>query len=208
VKDQSGQVVAKASNQYRLNGPIDKVEDAKKGRILFYKELNLPPNRYTLETIAYDAPSGRASVRTGVIDVAATDASTLRVSDVVLLNRAEKVTASEENKTNPFLVANMIVSPNLGEPIQRSLKQVPFFFTVYVPAGVTDKPKVTIELLSQGRALAQLPGALPDSDALGRSQFVAGLPVEKIPAGTYELKIVVSSGATNLTRSRTFTLVD
>jgi VWFA-related protein len=208
VKDQSGLVIVKLSNQYRLNGPIEKLEDAKKGRILFYREPNLPPNRYTVETIAYDAPSGRASVRTGVLDVSETDASKLRLSDVVLLNRAEKVTPTEGNKTNPFLVANMIVSPNLGEPIQRSLKQVPFFFTVYMPPGTTDKPQVTIELLSQGRALAQLPGALPDSDASGRSQFVAGLPVEKIPAGTYELKITVSSGSTSLSRSRTFTLVD
>ena len=64
VKNQTGEVVAKLSNQYRLNGPLDKAEEAKKGRVLFYREANLPPDRYTLETIAYDAPSGRASVRT------------------------------------------------------------------------------------------------------------------------------------------------
>jgi hypothetical protein len=41
VKDPSGQVVAKLSNPYKLNGPADKVEDAKKERILFYQEANL-----------------------------------------------------------------------------------------------------------------------------------------------------------------------
>jgi VWFA-related protein len=207
VKDQSGQVVAKLSNQYKLNGPADKAEDAKKGRVLFYREANLPADRYTLETIAYDAPTGRASVRTGTLEVSANDVNKLRLSDVVLLKRAEQVGAAEENKSNPFRVGNMIVSPNLGEPIQRSLKQVPFFFTVYLPAGNSIKPKLTIELTSQGRTLAQMPGELPEIDALGRSQFVAALPVEKIPAGTYELKITVS-GELTLSRSRSFTIVD
>ncbi|PWT93298.1 MAG: hypothetical protein C5B55_04780 [Blastocatellia bacterium] len=208
VKDQSGQVVAKLSNQYRLSGPADKAEDTKKERVLFYAEANLSPARYTVEAIAYDAPSGRASVRTGTIDVSANDESKLRLSDVVFLKRAEQVGSTDENKSNPFHVANMIVSPNLGEPIQRSLKQVPFFFTVYSPADTASKPKLTIELLSQGRTLAQMPGELPASDALGRSQFVAALPVEKIPAGTYELKITVSLDAMSLSRSRSFTLVD
>jgi hypothetical protein len=53
-----------------------------------------------------------------------------------------------------------------------------------------------------------MPGELPASDALGRSPFAAGLPIEKLPAGTYELKITVSDGTTNLSRSRSFTLID
>ena len=207
VKDPAGQVVEKLSNQYRLSGPLEKSEDAKKSRVLFYREANLPPDRYTLEVIAFDAPSGRASVRTGTLEVPATDERKMRLSDVALLKRAEPVNAADENKSNPFRVANMIVSPNLGEPIQKSLKQVPFFFTVYVPTGGA-KPKLTIELRREGSALAQIPGELPDTDASGRSQFVAGLPVEKLPVGSYELKIVVSDGATSLTRSRNFTIVD
>ncbi|PYS67720.1 MAG: hypothetical protein DMF69_22240, partial [Acidobacteria bacterium] len=208
VKDPAGQVVAKLSNQYKLSGPADKVEDAKNERVLFYKEANLPPDRYTVETVAYDAPTGRASVRTGTIEIPTTDESKLRLSDIALLARGEKVGNPEENKNNPFRVANMMVSPNLGEPIQRSQKQVPFFFTVYVPTGAASKPKLTIEILSQGRTLTQMPGELPAIDASGRSQFVAGLPVEKIPVGNYDLKVTVSDGTTTLSRSRSFTLID
>jgi hypothetical protein len=90
VKDRSGQVVSKLSNQYRLNGSLDRVEDAKKGRVLFYGEAILPADRYTLETIAFDAPSGRASVRRGTLDIAESDAGKLRLSDVAFLSRAEK----------------------------------------------------------------------------------------------------------------------
>lgn len=207
VKDQSGQVVSKLSNQYRLNGPADKVEDAKKGRVLFYGETVLPADRYNLETIAFDAPSGRASVRRGTLEIAETDPGKLRLSDVTFLSRAEKVTVTDENRGNPFLVGTMIASPNLGEPISKTQKQVPFFFTVYIPAGTT-KPKLTIELDQGGRALAQIPGELRDGDATGRSQYFAALPLEQIPAGVYELKITINGDGTSLSRSRSFTLVN
>ena len=207
VRDSSGQVVSKLSNQYRLNGTLDQVEDAKKGRVLFYQEAVLPPDHYTLESIAYDAPSGRASVRKGTLEVDESDAGKLRLSDVVFVSRAEQVTVNDENRTNPFLVGKMIASPNLGEPILRSQKQVPFFFTVYIPSGVS-KPKLTIELHQAGKSLAQLPGLLPDPDAQGRVQFVAALPIEKFTAGTYELKISISDGTNTLSRARSFTLVD
>ncbi|MCM3870059.1 MAG: hypothetical protein ND895_05110, partial [Pyrinomonadaceae bacterium] len=208
VKNQEAEVVAKLSNQYRLNGPLDKAEEAKKGRVLFYREVNLRPGRYTLETIAFDAPSGHASVRTGTLEVSTSDEAKLRLSDVVVLKRAEPANGADEKRSNPFHVANMMVNPYLGEPIPRSLKQVPFFFTVYIPSGTSTKPKLTIELLREGRTLAQIPGELPDADALGRSQFVAALPLEKIPAGSYELKITVSAETTSVSRSRSFTILD
>ena len=207
-KDQTGRTLGKLSSQYKLNGPIDKVEEAKKQRILFYREANLPPGRYDVETIAYDTPSGRASVRAGVVEVPASEDGKLRLSDVMLLKRAEPVAPADNNTSNPFRVGNLIVHPNLGEPIPRSLKQVPFFFTVYVPAGAASKPKLTIELVAQGTTLSKMPGELAEIDAMGRSQFVAGLPVEQIPAGNYELKITVSADGTSVSRSRSFTLVD
>jgi VWFA-related protein len=206
IRNESGQVVAKLSKQYNLNGPAEKAEDEKKGRVLFYREAELPPDHYTFQAIAYDAPSGRASVKTGAFDVGPADASKVRVSDLTLLSRGEPV-ANDENKNNPFRIANIIVSPNLGEPLHHAMKQVPFFFTVYLPSG-SAKPKVTIELITEGKVLSQIPGELPASDAVGRSQFIAALPLEKIPAGSYELKITVAGEGVSLSRSRKFTLVD
>jgi VWFA-related protein len=207
LKDQNGQVVQKLSRQYRLSGPLERLDDEKKGRLLFYREADLMPGRYRLETIAYDAPTGRSSVRSGTIEVTASDEGKLRLSDVVILSRAEPASAAEE-KRNPFHVGNVIVSPNLGEPIHRSLNQVPFFFTVYIPTETSAPPKLTVELRQQGRNLAQMPGEMPKPDASGRIQYLAGLPLEKIPAGEYELRITVTDGATTVVRSAYFTIAD
>jgi VWFA-related protein len=207
IKDQTGQVVQKVSRQYRLSGPLEKLDDEKKGRVLFYREADLMPGRYQLETIAYDASTGHSSVRTGTIEVMASDEDKLRLSDVVMLSRAEPAKAPDEKHRNPFYVGNVIVSPNLGEPIRRSVKQVPFFFTAYVPAA-TSAPKLVIELRQKGRTLAQMPGELPKPDESGRVQYLAGLPLETIPAGEYELRITVTDGATTVSRSGYFTIVD
>jgi VWFA-related protein len=208
LKDHAGQVVEKLSKRYRLTGPLEKVEAEKQGRVLFYREAELEPGRYALEVVAYDAPTGRASVRTGSVEVHAADEGGLRLSDVVFLKRAEPAGAADEKRGNPFRVADMLVSPNLGEPIRRSLGQAPFFFTAYTRPGGGARPKLTIELRQQGRTLAQMPGDLPEPDAAGRIQYLAGLPLEKIPAGTYELRVTVGDAATSVTRSGFFTLVD
>jgi len=208
VKDQSGQVVAKLSKQYHLNGPADKLEDEKKGRILFYREANLSLGRYTLETIAYDAPSARLSVRRGTIEVTHGDEAKLRLSDVTILKRAEPAPAAAETLINPFRVGNVIVTPNLGEPIKRTIKEAPFFFTVYLPPGTIATPKLTVELRQKDQTLARMPADLMKPDLSGRIQYLAGLPLEKLPAGSYELRITVSDGSTTVARSAYFTIAD
>lgn len=209
LKDEAGQVVEKLSRQYRLTGPLDKVEEEKQqGRVLFYREAELEPGRYTLETIAYDAPTGRASVRTANVEVPATEEGGLRLSDVVMLKGVGAAGASAAQQGTPFLVGDVVVNPNLGEPIRRALRQAPFFFTAYTAPGAGARPKLTIELRQQGRTLARMPGELPEADASGRIQYMAGLPLEKILAGTYELRITVGDQTASVTRSAHFTLED
>ncbi|HEY6806391.1 MAG TPA: VWA domain-containing protein [Pyrinomonadaceae bacterium] len=209
IKDESGQVVDKLSSQYRLNGAADKVEETKHTRALFYRETELAPGHYTMDVIAYDAPSGVSSVRTSTLEVADNGDDKLRLSDVTIISRGESANGADQQRSNPFHVGDVMVSPNLGETIKRSaLKQVPFYFTVYVSAGSTAKPKLMIELQRDGKAVLQLPGELPAADALGRIQFIAALPVDKVPAGAYALKITVSNDTTNVTTTRHFTVED
>ena len=37
--------------------------------MLFYREPELPPGVYTMETVVYDAPSGKSSVRFATVEV-------------------------------------------------------------------------------------------------------------------------------------------
>jgi len=207
IKDESNQVIRKLSRHYQLSGPIEKMEAAKRGEILFYRETELAPGHYTIETVAYDAPAGKMSARSSIIDVPSAAQTTLRLSSVVILKRVERIGNSDQNLNNPFRFGDVLVYPNTGEAVHKSsANQIAFFFTAYTAAGSTDKPRVKIEVIQNGKALGETSGILPAPDAAGRIQYASELPLNNFQPGTYELKITVNDGRSSMSRSAKFSL--
>jgi VWFA-related protein len=206
VRDEAGRVAQKLSNRYELSGPAGELESAKQGRVLFYREAELAPGAYSYEAVAYDAQTGRASVRTGKLEVPEADDGRLRLSSVVVVKRVEKVTAGQK-PASPFQVGDLLLYPSLGEAAHKQAsKQLPFFFTLYAPKGSNVAPKVSVELRQNGKTLARLPAELNEPDAQGRFQYLAALPLENIPPGVYELKVTAVEGANSVSRSASFSV--
>ncbi|MGH9834855.1 MAG: VWA domain-containing protein [Blastocatellia bacterium] len=204
VRDESKQVVEKLSQRYLLNGPIDQLAAARKGEILFYREAELPPGRYTVEAVAYDAPSGKASVSVTNLEASAGDETKLRMSSLVLLKRADRLTAEEQKKEHPLHFGEVVVYPNLGEPVRKVAKQMAFFFTAWPARGSTEKLKLTLEVLQNGRSLGQIPAELPAADEKGRVKYASALPLDGFQPGGYELRATVKDGQNSVTRSTRF----
>jgi VWFA-related protein len=206
IRDEAGRVAKKLSNRYELSGPVGELEAAKQGRVLFYREAELPPGNYRFEAVAFDTPTGRASMREGTFEVPEADEGRLRMSSVVIIKRAEKTPAGQK-AAGPFHVGDLLVYPNLGEATRKEAsKQLPFFFTLYAPAGQRVAPKLSVELRQNGKTLARLPAELNEPDALGRYQYLAALPLESIPAGEYELKVTAAEGTNAVSSSTRFTV--
>ena len=203
VKDQAKQVVGKLSQNYVLAGSMDKVNAVKNQNILFYRETELPPGKYDVEVIAYDTPSTKASLRKTTIEVPDADETLLRLSSVSLINRIEQI---KEKLDSPFQLGEVMVYPNLGEPIKKSAQKLGFFFTVYPAKGKVDATKLNLELTGSGKSLANFPLKLTAPDATGRIQFASALPLDSLNPGVYELKITVKDGVTTMTRATSFTL--
>ena len=207
VKTESRQVMTKLSRHYMPSGPLSELEAARKGDVLFYREADLDPGRYRVQTIVYDALGKKAGVSDGTIDVPSIGEQDLRVSDVVLIKRAERLSAEEQKESKPFYVGQMLVYPNLGEPVRKATyKQLPFFLTIYVPKGTSGATGLVIELAQGGTALGQLPVQLPAADDAGRIQYSGALPLQNIPPGQYVLKMIVRNGSATVTRSASFTV--
>jgi hypothetical protein len=195
--DQQNQIVRKVGQHYEVNGPMTGLDMAKKGEVLFYREPELPAGIYTMETVVHDAPSGKSSVRLSTVEVVKADPAMLRMSSVVLVKRAEKVSKEESRPGNPLQVGDLVLSPGINEPFSKAAKEVGFYFAVY-PAENGPAPEAVLELLRDGNQVARIPLTLAAPDKTGRIQQVGRLPLEQLPPASYELQVVVRQGDTQV----------
>jgi VWFA-related protein len=205
VRDQSEQIVQKLSQHYPLSGPVERLDAVKKGDVLFYREMQLPVGRYTVEMIAYDGPTRKAVVRKASLEVGSFDEAKLRLSSVVVLKRAERITAAEQQKDQPLFFGELVVYPNLGEPLLKSAtKQLAFFITALPGKGAAEPPKLTVEILQNKRTVAQTSAQLPPPDDQGRIKYASALPLDSFQPGVYELRVTATDNKTSISRSTQF----
>ncbi|MFN0107795.1 MAG: VWA domain-containing protein [Blastocatellia bacterium] len=205
IKDSAKQVVGKLSRQYVLSGPLDKMKASQNGAVLFYKETDLPPGRYEVETVAYDAPTDKASVRRFSLDIPETDESKLRLSSIALIQRAEQTPAGQKTESF-FQFGDIMIYPNLGGAFKKSAKQVGFYFVVYPAKGSKPVSEFTLQVAQGNKLAADFPLKLGAADAQGRIQYASAIPIDSLSPGTYELKIIVKDGQNSISRSQTFIL--
>jgi VWFA-related protein len=207
IRDARGSEVQKLSQQYVLSGEAKDLEAARRGEILFYREPDLPAGVYTMETIVFDATARQGSARVATLTVPPVEA-VFGMSSLILVSRVEEVRDAPPagaRQTPPLYVGQSLLYPNLGEPIRKSAAtELPFYFTLY---GDVRTVKAYAQLLQNGRALGESLVQLPAA-AGSRVQHVGRLPIGALPAGTYELRIRVTDGSHEVSRTAYFTLQD
>ncbi|MEJ7709955.1 MAG: hypothetical protein WKF84_08865 [Pyrinomonadaceae bacterium] len=207
IKNSQALVIRKLSNQYKLSGALDKLEAARRGSVLFYREIDLEPGTYTVEAVVHDALNGKASARSTSFEVPAADILKPRVSSIAIIDRVEQLKAADKNPASPFQIGEVLVYPNLGAPLRKSItKRLGFFFTAIMPKGDNTAPKMLLEISQAERKLADIQSELPAPDASGRIQHASAIPLESFQPGTYELKITVTGAQGFATRSAQFTV--
>jgi len=198
VRDGDGHQVQTFSQEYLLTGEAKDVEAAKLGEILFYREAQLPPGVYTVESIVFDAAARRASARVATLTVPPLAPMAFGMSSLVLVSKTEEI-SDRTPVTSPLAVGRTLLYPNLGEPIVNGPgRELPFFFTLYGEVGAR---RATAALLHNGQVVAEAPLQLTEPTG-SRVQHVGRFPIGALPPGTYELRIKVGE----LSRSAYFTL--
>ena len=208
VRDGLGRGVQKVSQQYVLNGAADEISGARKGEILFYREMDLPAGAYQVESIVYDVLAQTGSARAATLVVPEADAQELQMSSLVLVSRTEQVAdqdAAAGDRVSPFYLGRMLLYPNVGEPLARgSHTPLGFYFVVY-PDEPTRRCTAQISLLRNGASIAEVSRPL-EATAGARLPHVGHLPIDNLPSGVYELRVTVTDGARRQTRAAFFTV--
>ena len=207
IRDEQGDEAQKLSQQYLLAGEAKDVDAARNGEILFYREANLAPGVYTMEAIVFDAIAQQGSARVATLSVPRPGAAMIGMSSLVLINRIEDMSdvPADAAASAPLYVGRSLLYPHVGEPIRRSsASELPFYFALY---GRVQGLEASAQLLQNGKVLAEAPVQLPQSSG-PRVQHVGRLPIGALPPGTYELRIRVTDGKREESRTAYFTVRD
>ncbi len=205
IRNTSGGTVRTLSQQYLLTGAAKDVGAAREGDILFYRQPDLPPGIYNLETIVQDVIAQRSSARLSTLSVPAVSGDHVPASTLAIVQRTERVPSADRRLELPFYYGDTLLYPNAGDPLRLGRdRELTFYFAFYKPSG--DGPAVTLEILHNGEMLASAPVDLPAPIPQGRVQHVGKLPIEKFPLGTYELRLRIRSGGAEEVRNAFFTI--
>jgi len=199
-KDATGEVVRKGSQRYRL--PTANL----RGEVLFFRQPTLPPGSYTLEYIVHDAVGQRAGAGTAPVVVTDKRASQPEVSSLMIVRRTERVPAGERDATNPLYYGDVLLYPNLGEPIsKRATPALTFAFNV-IPGSAPVRASLTLSQSDRALAETDLPLASPDAN--DRIWHAGQLPLTSLAPGEYTLVVTVTAGADRETRRAMFRVIE
>ena len=192
VRDDAGHVVERFSDDNPFEGPLDKLDNLRRGNLIFKRAVTLKPGHYDVDFVAADKGSGKASVLTQSLTVL--PASACAISTISVIRRIEDA-GPDLPADDPFRVDKMRVVPNLNLPISKAQnKQLSVYAAIYVPAGTTVAPKMSLEFMQGDHLIARGTPALAAPDKDGRIQFVGTIPIEAAAPGAYSIRALVMNG--------------
>jgi hypothetical protein len=202
LKDASGQILEKFSQEYPLQGNVADADAISRGNIVFLRHLELSPGRYSLETAAYEYGTGRASARRSVLVVPDTPVGPA-ASSLVIVKRTEPPNEGED-QGSPLVHQGLRVLPNLGDPIpEGTAVEIPVYLVVYLEDS-SHKPEVILQLSREGHVLAQSAVELPDPDSQGNIHYFGSFLPEGLSAGQYLVKAIIRHGGKTVEEAASF----
>ncbi|MDX6709856.1 MAG: hypothetical protein QOH96_872, partial [Blastocatellia bacterium] len=175
--------------------------------ILFYKETQLGPGRYSISSIVYDALAKRSSTSAANVIIPATGKNSLHLSSIVFVKNGEHLSSANTQASRLFRLGDALLYPNLGEPISKSeTGELTIFITAYGPPGEAATQKLILEILQGGRTVGQLHNNLPVPDQTGRIQYASAISLANLQPGDYELKVSVQNAKSGAVNSAAFTI--
>lgn len=200
IKDDKGQVVEKLSRDLALNQPADKVEQFRRGRMIFTRAVKLTPGRYTLESAVADQQAGKAGARRAALVIPSRLPAGPSMSGLMLVRRFDKP-SPEPEADDPLQLPDRRVVPTLADAVPGGADVVlSVFFTGYVDETLPERPELVLDLLQDGKLIARDRPKV-EAPASGAIPYVANVPVRGLAPGQYEFRATLIQGKLAAQRS-------
>jgi VWFA-related protein len=204
VKDSSGQVVDKFSQDSPYELPEENLAKARSTSITFTHPMALPAGHYTVEIAALDREANRAS--TSSIAFESPERKGVGLSSILLVGHMEpvngKVAAADPLEFQPDPAQGKRIVPELETNLAANVSPN-VFFVVYPDKAIADKPKIQAEFLINGQIAAKQVADLPAPDATGAIPMVINTAAKP---GNLELRITAMQGNTSTVQSLKYSI--
>ena len=195
VKDAQDQVVRKISRDLPFQAAADKRAEFERGELTVTLPLRLPPGRYHLEAVAYEAGGDAASTR----KIALVVPSVGTLSDLVLVRSFQPV-GEDRDFTDPLESSAGKVTPEVSPAIFKSNGgAVGVYFVLYPDQGAS--PEVGIAISRDGKLVSSAHLSLPPAEADGSLRVLSRIPFSDFEPGVYEVTVTAAQGGATARRT-------
>jgi VWFA-related protein len=206
IREATGAVVEKFSEDAPLILPHAQRDALQQGNAVFLRSFTLAPGRYTLEAAVVDQLAKSYGTRRAVLEVPRAVPG-LEVSELVLIKRSEAVAKGALASEDPFRQGGTRLVPWLGEPHVARGDALSLFAVAY-PRPNGPPGDVLLEFLKDGELVGQSLSPLPGAGEAGRAAFLASVPMQDLPPGRYEARVLVKQAGLVAQRRARFVLED
>jgi len=210
VKDKSGVVVERFSEDVERNGALETVDTFRAGAITLQRHFRLTPGSYVLEAMVLDLLGGKAGgARTEFAVGGASDGPGL--SDIALVRSLEPF-GSAPDPMDPMLYNRSRVVPNLALEVAAGTPRISFFFSIHPEgsAAVGESKlngKLDMEIQRAGQTVSR--STMPIARG-AEAEDLANLPTilaGALPAGDYRAVFTYVQDGKSISRDVAFKVV-
>ncbi len=206
VKNEKGEVVTRVSQDYPLQGKLERLESLKKGNFDFTKPFSLAPGKYTLQTVVHDFEANKTSTNNRPFTVPEVTPN-LALSSLTLIRGLAPTGINKSEADKPLLTANGRVVPDFENNVSaEAAKDVGFFVTAYTNSK--EKAQLILAFSQAEKIVAQTAMDLPAPDEVGRIQYIFSIPIDSFASGEYQVKAIVNQANATAETFTKFTLTN
>ncbi len=205
IRDKSGVVIERFSQDFSRNGALETIEAARAGVITLQRHFNAAPGTYLLEAVVLDRFGEKAGAqRTEFTIPVPVDGPW--ISDITMVRRTEPF-GSALDPTEPMQYAKARVVPNLAQQVAAKTPRISFFFRIHCESNPADKNgKLEVDVQRDGKSVAHSSMDIVHSSGSDTVQDLATIESNALIAGNYHAVFTYTQGDKSTARDLPFTV--
>ena len=205
VKDKSGVVVERFSEDFTRNGALETIDAARAGVVTLERPFNAAPGDYVLEAAVLDRLGDKAgAMRTEFTIPEPVDGAWL--SDIAMVRRTEALTGAAD-PADPMDYAKTRVVPAIVQQVPPGTPRISFFFRIHPDAATAGHDgKLDVEIQRDGKTVSDSSTAIAHKTGSDTFANMATIQTNALTVGLYRAVFTYTQGDKSATRDTVFTV--